>query len=331
MIGRIIEVETNHRVPDPIFVVGAPRSGTTWAAKIFDSHPDVLYRHEPDEVRATPSDLGQVDIPALIQSWCDMRHPRATTKRPFFPKSWQFPAARFLRPAIAYGLMAASRVPVAANLVNHLRLPDMGRVAKARFVIKTVRWCDGIGLAARALPLSRTILIIRRPCAQVHSLMQGVRQGRFELREKGELALDLDRARTCAAEHGVDGAAFDGLGEAARYAWGWVAFNEAAERSVAGLPNVRIVVYEDLAADPIRVARDAFAFAGLSWHSQTEAFVRRSISHTGASGYYDVVQNATIVANRWRKLMAEDDQRAVEDVVRRTRLARHWEDMRQAA
>ena len=27
---------------------GMPRSGTTWIAKIFDSHPDTLYRHEPD-------------------------------------------------------------------------------------------------------------------------------------------------------------------------------------------------------------------------------------------------------------------------------------------
>ena len=32
----------------PILILGAPRSGTTWLAKIIDSHPDVLYRHEPD-------------------------------------------------------------------------------------------------------------------------------------------------------------------------------------------------------------------------------------------------------------------------------------------
>src|SRR4051812_19968507 len=29
-------------------ILGAPRSGTSWLGKIFDSHPDVVYRHEPD-------------------------------------------------------------------------------------------------------------------------------------------------------------------------------------------------------------------------------------------------------------------------------------------
>lgn len=34
-----------------VLILGAPRSGTSWLAKMFDSHPDVLYRHEPDTVR----------------------------------------------------------------------------------------------------------------------------------------------------------------------------------------------------------------------------------------------------------------------------------------
>src|SRR5215472_7584402 len=31
-----------------VLLLGAPRSGTTWLGKIFDSHPNVLYRNEPD-------------------------------------------------------------------------------------------------------------------------------------------------------------------------------------------------------------------------------------------------------------------------------------------
>src|SRR3546814_13533864 len=35
---------------DPVFIIGGARSGTTFLGKLLDSHPDVLYRHEPDSV-----------------------------------------------------------------------------------------------------------------------------------------------------------------------------------------------------------------------------------------------------------------------------------------
>ena len=33
-----------------ILLLGSPRSGTTWLGKLFDSHPNTLYLHEPDSV-----------------------------------------------------------------------------------------------------------------------------------------------------------------------------------------------------------------------------------------------------------------------------------------
>jgi hypothetical protein len=34
-----------------VIILGLPRSGTTWISKILDSHPAVVYRHEPDSVK----------------------------------------------------------------------------------------------------------------------------------------------------------------------------------------------------------------------------------------------------------------------------------------
>jgi len=36
-----------------LFIVGMTRGGNTWLGKIFDAHPDVLYRHEPDSILKT--------------------------------------------------------------------------------------------------------------------------------------------------------------------------------------------------------------------------------------------------------------------------------------
>jgi hypothetical protein len=319
-----------HLSPDPLpegeagvtFVVGAPRSGTTWLAKILDSHPDVVYRHEPDEWVPSPTNLDETNINALVSQWIADHSLRTSAKRPFFPKSWQTTPARLLRSAVAGAL---GGLPLAPDLVARLPLPDLGTVERARVVIKTVRWCDGIGVAARALPTSRTILIMRQPGAQVFSLMRGARERKFQLREGGDLPLDLVRAMACAASYGIDGTAFARLPEAARYAWGWVAFNETAEAALAGLPNAWIIRYEDLCADPEHVAREAMAFAGLTWHAQTADFVRRSARHVGPSAFYGVFQNAALVCQRWRTEMNEDDRRAVEAVAGIVSVARRWQ------
>ncbi len=310
---------------NPIFIVGAPRSGTTWLAKIFDSHPDVLYRHEPDQYLPAPPDLHEADLPGLFAAWCRDTSLRTAAKRPFFRKSWQPAPLRLTRLALAYGMMAATRLPLPQPF--RWAIPDLGDTSKARPVIKTVEWCDGIGLAARHLPDSRTVVILRRPRGQVFSVMRGARQRRFELRQSGDMPLNETRAMAHAARRGIDPADFMALPEAARYAWDWVAFNETIEQGVAGRTNVRTVLYEDLCERPEELARELLDFAGLPWHQQTEAFVRESTTASSDGRYYGVFQNAIRAANRWRTDMPISDQKAVAAVARQSALARHWPDL----
>ncbi len=84
---------------DPVFIIGGARSGTTILAKLLDSHPDVLYRHEPDSI------LVNTEIPFLprreeletylapARHYLDaLRHVRATKvsgQRPVFDKTYR--------------------------------------------------------------------------------------------------------------------------------------------------------------------------------------------------------------------------------------------------
>jgi len=301
-----------------ILIVGAPRSGTTWLAKIFDSHPGTVYRHEPDEI--VPA---RDSIQASMALWVRQHDPRTAGKRPFFPKSWQSAPARLLRTALAYAGAAAGR----AGLPEYA-IPDLGSIARARAVIKSVRMSTGIGDFARAFPKGRAVLILRHPCGQVASVMRGTRDGRFDLAETGtDMPFDEASAIAFATRFGVDEPTFQRLPDAAKYAWSWREFNETAHATIAGLSNARVIIYEDLCARPLEEARAILGFTGLPWDAQTEMFLRRSTHHAGTAGYYAVLRNSIAAAERWRTTMTPADQNAVRAVVRGSPLAGHWPDL----
>src|SRR5690606_26486931 len=85
----------------PILLFGMPRSGTTWIGKIFDSHPDTLYRHEPDSwgrLNAIPL-MAPVERAAeyapTVREFCaalpGMGLTKVAASTPLFPKRYYSP------------------------------------------------------------------------------------------------------------------------------------------------------------------------------------------------------------------------------------------------
>ena len=80
-----------------ILVVGLARSGTTWLAKMLDSHPATLYRHEPDYAPIFPvmpfivdpgrADQYQSDLLAFAYTLRGLDRVRQSGPPPFFPKN----------------------------------------------------------------------------------------------------------------------------------------------------------------------------------------------------------------------------------------------------
>jgi hypothetical protein len=312
----------------PILVLGAPRSGTTWLAKIIDSHPDVLYRHEPDAAIPGPSPVTPDALPALLARWAADRSPHSVTKQPYFRKSWQSGWSRQVRTLLAAAVSAAARMPAPFNALGRLRLPDLAARPAPRVAIKSVGWAEGAAVLARTLPDSRTIFILRHPCGQVASVMRGNRQHRFDLTTEGT-DMPFDEAATIrfAVAHGTAEARFQALPDAAKYAWSWRALNEPAYAALAAQPNVHVVLYEALCAEPRRLGRRILQFAGLDWTRQTEDFVARSTSHSGRVGYHAIFRDAVAAAEAWRHTMTPADQAAVRSVTAASPLARFWPDL----
>jgi hypothetical protein len=311
-----------------ILILGCQRSGTTWLAKIIDSHPDVLYRHEPDESQPAPSSVDAAALPALLTRWIADRAPRTVSIKPFFHKSWQPGWSRPVRAALATAIKGVRRLPAPGRALGELPIPDFGAAPAPRVAIKSIKWAADAAILAHTMPASRTIFILRHPCGQVASVMRGNRQRRFDLKTEGtDMPFDEAAALPFAAAHGVDGPTFQALPDAAKYAWSWRAFNEPAYAALAPQPNVHVVLYEALCARPDALVRRILAFANLDWNPQTEAFVARSAAHGGKAGYYDVFRNAVAAAEAWRTSMSQADQQAVRSVIATSPLVRFWPDL----
>jgi LPS sulfotransferase NodH len=301
-----------------ILVLGSPRSGTTWLAKIIDSHPTILYRHEPDEIREPRADL---DPAGQIAEWIAERRLPVCGTRPFFHKSWRPAPIGLAHMALVGGLKVAMHLPVVGEGLARCSLPDLiatKRQTKARALIKLVNW-SGIP-AARALPDSRSLLIMRHPCAQVDSVLRGASEPMWTVHD------DWLKPIAYAALHGIDLPTFRALPDAAKYAWAWRAFNEAALEGLESLPNAKLVIYENLCVQSETVVRDVFSFAGLTWNAQTAKFLAASTNQQKA-GYFSVFRNSAAMIDRWRIRMAPDAQAQVRSVVRESPLVRYWPDL----
>jgi Sulfotransferase family len=313
-----------------ILILGAPRSGTSWLAKIFDSHPDVLYRHEPDTVLRA-YDLPWMCPPGRVPEFRDAA--RAYLRRlfdtaalktagslPIFRKRYLGAGQAALRTAIIYGLRAAEQVPGATKVLRGVRVPDLFDIAaypSVRLVLKSVSSRGRARLFAEAMPGMKTIFILRDPWGQVASMLRGAALGKFEQPVPVQELLMLPQAR----RYGLTRDGFAALPLVEQYAWNWALLNEKAIDDLTGIAGVTVLRYQALCAAPLPEARALFDFAGLGWDPQTDDFLRRSTTFNGRDRYYQVFKNTQVAMNRWREELAPEDQRRIQAVVQETSLA----------
>jgi hypothetical protein len=313
-----------------VLVLGAPRSGTSWLAKIFDSHPDVLYRHEPDSVLRTwdlPWMCTRDDVAkytdgarAYLRQLIDTARLKTAGSRTSFRKRFQSAPARLARATIIHALQAADLANVSRRMVRNIQIPDfigLERHPELRVVIKSVSSRGRARLFAEALPGARIIFILRDPWGQVASMQRGAALGKFE--DNVPLAELLETEQ--AARYGLTEARLASLPPVEQFAWNWAILNEKAIEDLGGLDRVKILRYQDLCEHPLEQAHELLAFVGLPWDNQTETFLRRSTTYAGPNRYYAVFRDTASALYGWRQELSSEDQERINTVVQATSLA----------
>lgn len=305
-----------------IVIVGLPRSGTTWLAKIFDSHPDTFYCHEPDS-RGRLGNLPFAPDPADSATYAEIvrkfandlpnaRDIRVIGKLPLFPKSYDVPGGYLARRA----LIAAGKL--LSKVVRAPRVPVIARKKVAKTVVwKSIESTSRLGTLAHAMPEARFIHIVRHPCGYADSILRGYTSHRFTSSTPpwDDVALiELLGETTQAQRYAASVGSLQSRTDCERLAWLWLVQNEKAFDECRSLNNVTIVRYEDLCERPVDACRELFAKVGLTWPQQTQSFVEYSTS-THDSSYYAVSKDPLRAAHAWRDRLDRDSARMVTELV----------------
>src|SRR5258706_7925338 len=131
-----------------IFIFSSPRSGSTWLAKAFDSHPDTLYLHEPDIVDRGNDLLPHwfadepegFEVPArlYLSRLAQNRCLRAVGIPPFFRKQYRGEIGRNIRTALIYTGKALEKAGY-NSISEQAAIPDLNRPDFApKIVMKSV-------------------------------------------------------------------------------------------------------------------------------------------------------------------------------------------------
>jgi len=302
----------------PVFVLGSPRSGTTWLGKIFDSHPDVRYIHEP-EIAFPPDDVpvftpdGAPHAEAMarhVRRWTRTWHPRSRATVPVFRKSHA--RANLVRPPLIH---TARAVYHGLDRYLHARWlwPSVPEPAAGVPVVKGVNLLGRVPALLAACPEARIIHVVRHPCAQVASTLRG-RAGRAA----APVPVSALPSSRSGKARGLTPEALAPCSDVERAAWQWLCFNEDVVR--LGDPRILTVAYDRVVETPFESLREMLGFAGLACRPEVEAFIMRLRGGTKRDSRYSLARDPAVSLGRWRQELSADAQARIAGIVRDSRV-----------
>jgi hypothetical protein len=320
-----------------VFLLGTQRSGTTWLANIFDSHPECLHYYEPfapayqlfpyfpDEFRRVtpPADAltawVRADLPRLELHRSKLFDPIHFTRRQFEMEAWLMAKLE-----TAYRRFHLTPLRFAAQY-NLLHLNRLGQKPLAYFpktdirvvAIKDVRLYFKLPFFAETLDRARFIHVVRHPAAVVSSMEHHMGQGRLlEIRNHIARFVADVRAQESLAHHEPVLARVRPGNRSDALAAYWRVANEQLEQDLSALPERAMsLVYEDLATDPLARTASMLAWSGLSMAPATDAYVRASsTSHTDRRTALDTNRVSATYYRDWVAKVSRDVLESVERV-----------------
>jgi hypothetical protein len=316
-------VERAFNISRVVFIVGFPRSGTSWFSNLINSHPITVYRHEPfgrdgrsfgDAVfRQLEFGHGVSDDQYASVIRTLMRAKADTDKAPFFNKRFRRVNHTTFQKLVWLGAKATS---VLAPAYAWLFTPPQGPAVV--LVIKETRSSvnlDSIVTGARA---NKLIVLVRHPYGVMASHLSGIKTGLMSTWDSGLRRgwLEAHRDYEYVKERQFTEESILRMPEVEFGAFRWRTQNDEYLRMHAARADSRVIIYEAFLSDLMPNTREIFRFIGLEPEDQVLQFVRDSsstepsenvLSADASSGYFSVFRGKGFDPHRWKGTLSSQD------------------------
>ncbi|NER78679.1 MAG: sulfotransferase [Leptolyngbya sp. SIO1D8] len=320
-------------------IVGHGRSGTNWLLDILNASSQTFCRNEPNEVYDSPckqlAPLWQVDENMLdmdehwdkIAAWMGSRmgerdHRITSPKNYVHPLSQKLGVAYFpARPKIR----AALRTVLPPMRAGEWEMPWwVGEQAKLNQTYTILKINQAARIAVWLLknrPQVPVIHIVRHPGGRLNSWLN-----RFlALQDETYIAQrNRDRLRevlTISPEWCEHFGNIDTMPIAESEMWFWRYVTENIHRAGEGASQYQILLYENLAQDPIGVAQQIYKFCGLQWTDHVENLISQG---TRKSVWGRIQGTPATVAKEWRKKLKSEEVDSVSQVLTGSPMENWW-------
>lgn len=322
-----------------IFLFGVHRSGSTWVGKIFDSHPQTLYRHEPDTFSELPripwvTDMARPEacreeVERFLNSLPEDQTSFIAGSLPVFHKTYR---SKWQDSAHLLSVMAAKIGRRLSWKISVHPYADYASVNGLPVVWKSICSLTRLGVLLRVARPSKAVILLRHPCAVIASQARGREQGYLRTNPSKHFGFFGTLLDTIPGKKfGITVDDLRGMEPEERLAWRWILTYEKAIDDIAGFEgDVLIIRYEDICADPKTWSQKMFEHCGLPWHSQTEAFLKQSTSDAGRriaprvlrSDYFSIFKDPMVSATKWRRELEPEKIERILRIMERSSVAR---------
>lgn len=308
-----------------ILVLGSGRSGTTLLAKLLDSHPNVLYRHEPDSIYPNPDipfrpkskDVSvYIDKTKLyLNELMNARYIKSSTHSPVFDKIYRSKSQK-LSFLLLHHIMKALGAGLKLKFVQQkIMVPDLinqNYKSDIVYVVKSVNALNRAYLFSCSDPTMKIIHIVRHPCGVVASLLRGMRTGRMKKNIFLNAIEDMDESK----KFPIPVKDIRGRTIEEQLAYQWSIFNDSVFRQLNGSDRYKLVKYEDLCVSLSDILGCLFDFCGLDFSDQSHSFIELlENQEEGDRRYFSIIRDPRQSATKWRSELSPEQVMRIESVV----------------